>query len=497
MNNHWNLKNTYEKLPEEFYSKVKSSPVKEPRLVILNEDLANDLGLIIDRLRSEEGVEILSGNRPVQGEYSISQAYAGHQFGHFTMLGDGRAILIGEQVTPSGKRYDLQLKGSGRTPYSRGGDGRATLGPMLREYLISEAMHGLGIPTSRSLAVIETGEKVRREQFQPGAILTRVAKSHLRIGTIQYAAAWTSIEKLKTLVDYGIQRHDSECKDHENPYFCFYKKVLERQAKLIAKWQRVGFIHGVMNTDNMTLNGETIDYGPCAFMDEYKENTVFSSIDHYGRYSYGNQPKIGAWNLARLAESLVPLFHREKEKGMKLAEEALEYYEQVYRDAWLREMGGKLGLKRPEEKHRRLIHDLLDIMEKQELDYTNTFLALLEELMLEEGTISKVIHFLDHDSDLIQWKERWKAELIPSSQKKGEIIEVMKAHNPRVIPRNHLVEDALKKYVDQQNSGDFIRLLEILKTPYDHERFFAEDKVDPYQKPGPKDGKPYQTFCGT
>ena len=496
MNAFTNFKNTYEGLPKAFYSKVKLSPVRNPRLLLLNHELADELGLPLELLESEEGIQVLSGNRPINGEYGLSQAYAGHQFGHFTMLGDGRAVMIGEQLTPSGELYDLQLKGSGRTPYSRRGDGRATLPAMLREYLISEGMNGLGIPTSRSLAVVETGERVLREKDFQGAILTRVAKSHLRIGTFQYGAALGSEEELKSLADYAILRHYKECMEEKNPYWCLLEKVVTRQAKLIAAWQSKGFIHGVMNTDNMTISGETIDYGPCAFMDEYSENTVFSSIDNYGRYAYGNQPKMGIWNLTRLAEALLPLLHEDRERSIYLAEGVLSSYDRVYRDTWLAEMAGKIGLDKPDEKHRSLIQKLFALMEKESLDFTNTFLGLMEDLMVEQGLLLERVHTFKEDSEIQGWKPAWKDLLQNSGRASSDIIQTMKSRNPRFIPRNHLVEEALKKYSENGDDTAFKELLSRVMDPYRHGRGLNEKDLK-YQQPGPKDGKPYKTYCGT
>ncbi|HEU4965779.1 MAG TPA: YdiU family protein, partial [Bacilli bacterium] len=325
----WNLDNSYARLPEVFFSVISPNPVYAPKLIVLNQPLASSLGLDAQALQSEEAVAVLAGTQVPEGSVPLAQAYAGHQFGHFTKLGDGRALLVGEQITPSGERFDIQLKGSGRTPYSRGGDGRAALGPMLREYIISEAMHGLGIPTTRSLAVVTTGEPIYRETKLPGAILTRVAASHLRVGTFQYAAQWGTVEDLRALADYAIQRHYPEADKAENRYLALLQEVIKRQAALVAKWQQVGFIHGVMNTDNMTIGGETIDYGPCAFMNTYDPKTVFSSIDVQGRYAYGNQPYIAGWNLARFAETLIPLFDDDQEKAVQIVQDAISAYSQL------------------------------------------------------------------------------------------------------------------------------------------------------------------------
>ncbi len=331
----WNLDNSYARLPKMFFTRLDPTPVRSPKLIILNYPLATSLGLNVQALQSKDGVAVLAGNRIPEGALPLAQAYAGHQFGHFAMLGDGRALLLGEQITPRGERFDIQLKGSGRTPYSRGGDGRAALGPMLREYIISEAMHGLGIATTRSLAVVTTGESVIRETVLPGAMLTRVAASHLRVGTFQYVSKWGTIEDLRVLADYTLQRHFPDVEADDSRYLLLLREVIKRQAALIAKWQLVGFIHGVMNTDNMALSGETIDYGPCAFMDAYDPATVFSSIDSGGRYAYGNQPHIAGWNLARFAETLLPLLHSDQTQAIKLAQDAVSGFAELYHRNWL------------------------------------------------------------------------------------------------------------------------------------------------------------------
>ncbi len=372
----WNFDNSYVSLPQSLFTNYQPTPVRSPKLAILNDSLATSLGLNVQALQSEEGVATLAGNQVPDGAFPLAQAYAGHQFGHFTMLGDGRALLIGEHITPRGERVDIQLKGSGRTPYSRGGDGRAALGPMLREYMISEAMHALGIPTTRSLAVVTTGESVIRETALPGAILTRVAVSHIRVGTFQYASKWGTAEDLRALADYTLQRHYPDADAAENRYLSLFQEVIKRQAELIAKWQLVGFIHGVMNTDNMAISGETIDYGPCAFMDTYDPATVFSSIDAQGRYAYGNQPQIAGWNLARFAEALLPLLHDQQEEALKLAEDAILEFPKLYESNWLAGMRAKLGIFNEEEQDEALIEDLLSLMQEHHADYTNTFRAL-------------------------------------------------------------------------------------------------------------------------
>jgi uncharacterized protein YdiU (UPF0061 family) len=376
------------------------------------------------------------------------------------MLGDGRAILLGEQKTPFGERLDIQLKGSGKTPYSRGGDGRATLGPMLREYIISEAMHALGIDSSRSLAVVSTGESIIRETVQPGAVLTRVATSHIRVGTFQYVAQWGTVEELRALADYTLKRHFSDVADNENKYFSLLKEVIKRQANLIAKWQLVGFIHGVMNTDNMAISGETIDYGPCAFMDVYNEATVFSSIDKHGRYAYGNQPKIAAWNLARFAETLIPLLHENQTQAVKLAQDAISEFTEIYNSNWVDGMREKLGIFNKEDQDKFMIEELLNMMQKNKVDYTNTFIALTfgksEDIAMFETT------------DFTKWHELWQARLERQKETKTKSYKLMRSRNPALIPRNHRAEEALEAAVKQGDYSVMEKLLEVLLNPYEH-----------------------------
>ena len=385
-NKNLKLENTYCELPNIFYSKEIPEKILNPKLVEFNKELAEDLGLDLKFLNSDEGIQYLVGNKLLEGSTPIAQAYAGHQFGHFTMLGDGRAILLGEFISRNGQRFDIQLKGAGKTKYSRGGDGKAALGPMLREYIISEGMYGLKIPTTRSLAVISTGENVIREEILEGALLVRIAKSHIRVGTFQFARNFGDVEDLKKLADYTLNRHFKKDSYEGNSYLYLLKEVINNQAKLISKWQLVGFIHGVMNTDNMTISGETIDYGPCAFMDSYDINTVFSSIDINGRYAYGNQPKIGVWNLTRFAESLLPLLDDDIDNAIKIAEEALSNYGKLYNEYYFNGMRAKLGLFNKEEEDENLILSLLTIMNKFKADYTSTFLNLtlgnLEEMSI-------------------------------------------------------------------------------------------------------------------
>src|SRR4051794_37853057 len=372
----WHLEHTYASLPSLFHAAARPTPVREPRLIVFNRPLAIALGLDADALDGPDGAVILGGNALPEGATPIAQAYAGHQFGYFTALGDGRAILLGEQITPAGDRVDIQLKGPGRTPFSTRGDGRAALGPMLREYLVSEAMHALGIPTTRSLAVVATGEPVYRDRRLDGAVLTRVAASHIRVGTMQWAAAHQDRDALRALSDYTRARHYPELAASPEPHIALFDAILERQARLIARWQLVGFVHGVMNTDNMALSGETIDYGPCAFMDAYDPATVFSSIDHGGRYAYGNQPSIAQWNLARLAEAMLPLFDPDAERAVERATAALDRFPALFEQHWLDGLRAKLGLFTPEPDDLALVNDLLAWMQRTAADFTNTFRAL-------------------------------------------------------------------------------------------------------------------------
>lgn len=480
----WNFNNSYVRLPKIFFTELKPTPVRAPELVVLNEKLAAELGLDPRFLRQREEVEALAGNRIPEGAQPLAQAYAGHQFGHFTMLGDGRAILLGEQITPRGERFDIQLKGPGRTPYSRQGDGRAALGPMLREYIISEAMHALGIPTTRSLAVVATGEPVYRETELPGAILTRVAASHLRVGTFQYAAKWGTLDDLRALADYTIQRHYPEAADADNRYLALLQQAVARQAALIAKWMLVGFIHGVMNTDNMALSGETIDYGPCAFMDVYDPATVFSSIDYYGRYAYGNQPPIAAWNLARLAEAMLPLLHDEEEQAIRLAEETIAGFAGQYERHWLEGMRAKLGLFGEEDGDLSLALDLLARMKLHGADYTNTFRALTLGRPQDIG--------IPDTSDFAAWLKRWEARRGRHCDSPEASLQRMRSSNPAIIPRNHRVEEALEAAVERGDYSVMERLLAVLADPY----AYAPEQEEYCMLPPPSN-RPYRTFCGT
>ena len=470
-------------VPKEFYSHVNLKPVKSPKLVILNNNLASSLGLSLEFLKSPKGISILSGNTKADDGAYISQAYAGHQFGHFTMLGDGRALLIGEQITPSNQRFDIQLKGSGRTPFSRGGDGRAVLGPMLREYIISEAMHGLKIPTTRSLSVISTGEDVYREEIKQGAILTRVASSHIRFGTFEFASYFLDKDKLKQLADYTIKRHFPFISDEQNKYVSLLEEVIKLQASLVAKWQCVGFIHGVLNTDNMSICGETIDYGPCAFMDTYDPKTVFSSIDTEGRYSYQNQVAMVSWNLCRFAETLLPLISDDEDKAIDIAQDCLAKFTDLAISNLILGMCSKIGIFEPDSNDESLLNGLLDMMKKYKEDYTNTFLALTFK------DFPKSRMFVTDEFSV--WYKKYQDRIKSQGKSKAEVFNLMKNSNPAVIPRNHRVEEALAA----AENGDFSvmnNLLKALANPFEHSDFQKE-----YSKPAPKSQCDYKTYCGT
>jgi serine/tyrosine/threonine adenylyltransferase len=479
----WRFEHTYTELPQLFYADAPPTPVPEPRIVVFNKPLAAELGLDAEILNSPEGARIFAGNALPQRARPIAQGYAGHQFGHFTPLGDGRAILLGEQITPAGERRDIQLKGPGQTRYSRRGDGRAALGPMLREYIVSEAMHALGIPTTRSLAVVTTGAAVYRETELEGAVLTRVAASHIRVGTMQWAAAHKDVEALRALADYTRARHYPEIAGGPDSPLALFDAIIDRQARLIARWQLVGFIHGVMNTDNMALSGETIDYGPCAFMDAYDPATVFSSIDHAGRYAYGNQPPIAHWNLTRLAEAMLPLFEADVDRAIERATASLAGFPDLFERYWLEGMRSKLGLFTEEPDDKPLAEDLLAWMHRRAADFTNTFRTLSNGVLALEAA--------NADPEFGEWHRRLEARRSRQPQPAGEAEALMRRHNPAFIPRNHLVEEALEAAADHHDFSVMERLLEVLATPYDHGRVLPM-----FSTPG-KDNGSYRTFCGT
>ena len=478
----WCFDNTYSRLPDPFKEEINPVPVKNPEIVILNKTLSKELDLDFSNLNEKKISELFSGNSLPAGSNSIAQAYAGHQFGHFTMLGDGRAVLIGEHLSKKKERYDIQFKGSGKTSFSRNGDGRAALGPMLREYIISEAMYNLNIPTTRSLAVVKTGEEVIRETPLQGAILTRVALSHLRVGTFQYIAAREKKNELEILLNYVIKRHYPNIQNSKNQALDILKVVLEKQIDLVVNWMRVGFIHGVMNTDNMSISGETIDYGPCAFMDTYDPKTVFSSIDQMGRYAYCNQPVITKWNLSRFAECLIPLIDKNQKKSIELATEVINSFENKYEEKWLNMMRDKLGLFGAEDKDKFLILDLLTWMHQKKLDYTNTFCHLMDFETEKKENFK--------DNIFLEWKKRWQDRLKVNNNTPKKYMKLMRSVNPLVIPRNRKIEEVLND-ANNNNIKPFKEFLEILKNPYSEQK-----NIKDFQIPSTSNEK-YQTFCGT
>jgi uncharacterized protein YdiU (UPF0061 family) len=486
----WNFSHTYAELPELLWSGVRPTPVAAPRLVIFNSWLAQELGLVGATAADDCALaRLFSGNELPAQALPLAQAYAGHQFGGFTRLGDGRAILLGEQNTPAGTRYDVQLKGAGRTPYSRGGDGRATLAPMLREYVISEALHGLGIPTTRSLAVVATGEEVLRQAPLPGAVLTRVARSHVRVGTFEFAAQFEGGELVARLVEHCVDRLYPElrdgCEPHELP-LRLLEGVIARQARLVAQWQSVGFVHGVMNTDNMAISGESIDFGPCAFIDYYDPATCFSSIDRHGRYAFCNQPRIALWNLARFAEALLPLFSADEPQAIALAEGALGRFEQLHQRALQERMGAKLGLLDPREGDTELVRGILSLMHRRGLDYTTTF----RQLCRAQGDHDPHDGGY-HDAEYTEWLQAWRERTAeyPAEQLRA----CLERSNPAVIPRNHVVEQALSAAERDSTLEPLQQLLGALKTPFDSPPPNHPLTIPPL----PEQAKSYKTFCGT
>jgi serine/tyrosine/threonine adenylyltransferase len=478
-------------LPERFYARVPPQPVKAPRLLVLNRLLAQELNLDPDWLAGPDGVAMLAGNAFPESANPVAMAYAGHQFGHFThQLGDGRALLIGEVIDRNGQRRDIQLKGSGRTPFSRGGDGRSALAPALREYLVSEAMHALGIPTTRSLAVVVTGDHVVRETIQPGGISTRVAASHIRVGTFQFFAARGDTDAIRILCNIVIERHYPALATHENPPLAMLDAVIARQAALIAKWMNIGFIHGVMNTDNMTVSGETIDYGPCAFMDTYAPDTVFSSIDHYSRYAYGNQPRIAHWNLARLAETLLPLLDPDPDKALELATQAINRFPLLFEAATTQGLRTKLGLLSEERGDLALAQDLLEVMAAGNADYTLTF-RHLGEVESSHDALESLRQLFDTTGGIDSWIERWRERISREDQSPEVRRQTMHLANPAIIPRNHLVEAALSAAVEG-DMAPYERLHAALARPCAAQPEYA----DLAKRPAPP-VTPYLTFCGT
>jgi uncharacterized protein YdiU (UPF0061 family) len=481
--------NSYVRELEGLYVPWQATPAPAPRLLALNEELATELGLDGDALRAPDGLAILVGNATPDGASPAAQAYAGHQFGVYSpRLGDGRALLLGEVLDVHGRRRDLHLKGSGRTPFARGGDGKAAVGPMLREYAIGEAMHALAIPTTRALAVVGTGDRVARETLLPGAVLVRVAASHVRVGTFQYAAAQGDQALVRRLADHAIARHHPHAVEARNPYLAFFEAVVDAQASLIARWMLVGFVHGVMNTDNMTISGETIDYGPCAFMEAFDPATVFSSIDHGGRYAYANQPPIAHWNLARLGETLLPLLDAETDAAVAAAGGVLESFAARFHDCWSHGMRAKLGVAdgRPEDD--ALIDDLLALLQAQRVDFTSCFRALSSSA---RGDGRPARSLFEEPTAFDAWSERWQARLPSEASARHAIAAAMDRVNPVYVPRNHLVEEALAA----ATVGDLRplrRLLDVLAQPFDE-----RPGLEPYAAPAPPSFGDYRTFCGT
>ncbi len=484
--------NSYARLPEQFFSRQEPTPVSRPGPIRVNSDLASALGIDPDWLASPEGVEVIAGNRVPEGSEPIATVYAGHQFGSYNpQLGDGRAILLGEVVGLDGKRYDIQLKGSGPTPYSRGGDGRAPLGPVIREYVVSEAMFALGVPTTRALAAVTTGETVARQQFEPGAVLARVAASHIRIGTFQFFAARQDHDALLLLVDHVLERHYPGQLTAENRPLALLQSVITAQAHLLARWQLLGFIHGVMNTDNMLLSGETVDYGPCAFMDGFHPETVYSSIDHGGRYAYRNQPGIGHWNLTCLAQTLLPLIDSDTDKALAQAQEAVDSFPEQFMDAHSDGLARKLGLSSLRADDTPLVEDLFTLMAEEKADFTLTF-RHLADLANPDSAETPVSGIYSPTDALAEWCERWQDRLRETATGTGEHRSAMYRANPVYIPRNHLVEAAIRAAVDEGDLAPFHALVDRLGRPFEYE---ASDSY--YALPPRADEEVKETFCGT
>lgn len=484
--------NSYARLPDRFFTRTPPTPVSAPRLIRVNASLATELGADPEWLASEEGVAALAGNRMPDGAEPIAMAYAGHQFGGFVpQLGDGRAILLGEVIDVNGRRRDIQLKGSGPTPFSRRGDGRAALGPVLREYLVSEGMVALGLPTTRALAAVVTGEKVYREEIVPGAVFTRVASSHIRVGTFQFFAARSDVDGLRVLTDYVIARHYPEAAQAEKPARAFLDAVIAAQAKLIARWLLIGFVHGVMNTDNMSVAGETIDFGPCAFLDEYNPEAVWSAIDRQGRYAYQNQPGIGLWNLTRLAECLLPLLSDDDDAAVAEAKEALSAYADAFENAHATGMNRKLGLHTHREGDAALRQELLDLMAKSGADFTLTFRRLSEAVSEEQGA-GELRELFDDSAALEVWLARWRERLAEEGQGSNATANVMRQVNPAYIPRNHRVEAVIRAAVDRDDFAPFEELMTVLSKPFDAQPEFVH-----YAQPPQHAERVLQTFCGT
>ncbi len=487
----FNFDNSYSRLPANFYAKIKPTAVSSPNIIFFNKSLASSLGLDFETVSQAQLAKIFSGNEAAAGAENLAMAYAGHQFGHFVpQLGDGRAILLGEIIDPTGKRHDLQLKGAGRTPYSRNGDGRAALGPVIRELIVSEAMHALGVPTTRALAAVSTGEMVLRESAQPGAILARVGASHIRIGTFQYFAARGDQTAIRALADYATHRHYPEFVEVEPPYLGLLERVIDAQAQLVATWMQIGFIHGVMNTDNMTISGETIDFGPCAFMDQFESAKVYSSIDRNGRYAFSNQPDIALWNLTRLAESLLPLLGLDQATATSEAEKLLQSFSSRYEAYWLSGLRQKLGLTIEEPGDLKLAQDFFVYLEQVGGDFTNSFREL-SSLLSETRETSKP-HILASSAGGAKWLEHWSLRIDREPRSKDDCQKSMLRANPAYIPRNHLIERAIRAAVDQNDFSKMSELMSVLSEPYR-----LREGLEPFQLPPNPNEIVHKTFCGT
>lgn len=485
---HFAFDNSFARELDGFYVPWEGDKVPEPRIVLFNAGLAQELGLDPDELDTDHGAAVLAGAKTPDGAQTLAQAYAGHQFGGFSpQLGDGRAILLGEIIDPSGQRHDIHLKGSGRTPFSRGGDGKAVLAPVLREFLIGEAMHALRIPTTRALAALTTGETIYRDGPKPGAVLARVASSHIRVGTFQFFAARGEHARVRQLADYAIARHDPELASSDDKYMAFFRAVMARQAALVARWMHAGFVHGVMNTDNTTISGETIDYGPCAFVDSYDAKAVFSSIDHGGRYAFGNQPVIAQWNLARLAETLIPHLHEDQDHAIRRATDAIQGFPDLYAQHWLNGMRLKLGLTTSEDVDQELANGFYGAMAGQDVDHTLAFRALAHAADGEGGPLRDLF---DDASELDDWLPQWYDRLARDPLEHRA--EVMNAVNPLYIPRNHLVESALQAAENDGEMSELNTLLKVLRDP-----FSERPGLEEYARPAPDGFGAYTTFCGT
>jgi len=482
--------NTYARELDGFYVPWQGDPAPAPKIAQFNDDLARELGLDADALNTDQGAMIFAGAVAPEGATPLAQAYAGHQFGGFSeRLGDGRALLLGEILDRSGNRFDLHLKGSGRTPFSRGGDGKAVLGPVLREYLMGEAMHALGVPTTRALAAVTTGEDVVRDGVKPAAVLARIASSHLRVGTFQFFAARKEWDKVRKLADYAIARHYPDLVDADDKYLKFLTAVADRQATLVAGWLHVGFVHGVMNTDNMTISGETIDYGPCAFVDGYDPKAVFSSIDRDGRYAYGNQPVIAQWNLTRLAETLLPLIDAEDDdNAIRLATNVINGFIGRYTDIWTTGMRAKIGLTSVEDDDAALINNMFGAMEGEDVDYAQFFRSLADAALGHDAALPGLFN---DPKKATPWLSKWRERLVRDPQSPTERAQAMNKANPIYIPRNHRVEEALQA-AEAGDMAPFTKLLDVLSAP-----FIKRDGLMDFEGPAPKGTGPYQTFCGT